>query len=320
VAADVVLRATQLSKRYGPVVAVEDVSLEVRRGEVFGFLGPNGAGKTTTISMLLGLTPPTAGSAEVLGQPVGPQRTAALRRVGALVGAPALWPTFSAWENVHLMAGLDPGTPARRIDEVLERVGLQAVARRAVRGFSTGMRQRVALAMALVSQPALLVLDEPATGLDPAGMHDLRTLFRELAEEGVAVFLSSHLLHEVEQTCNRVAVVHRGRIVAQGALAELTGGPARVAVVTAEPQRTVEALGRLPGARDIHLAGGDGGRAGDGVRIEVAGVTGEAVIRQLVAEGVAPREVAALSPGLEAIFLNLTRPDAAVPATSAAGR
>ena len=219
-----VLRLHHLSKHFQNVRAVEDLTLEVRAGECFGFLGPNGAGKTTTISMILGLLRPTSGRVEVLGQPVTPEDTTALREVGALVGAPGFYPYLSGRANLRLLARLYPAVDEARIAAVLRRVGLEAAADRKAKTYSTGMKQRLGLAAALLHRPRLLILDEPTSGLDPVGMAEMRTLLRDLAADGVTVFLSSHLLHEVEQVCDRVAVLHRGRLLAQGPVADLLHG------------------------------------------------------------------------------------------------
>ncbi len=220
-----VLRLEHVVKDYGPVRAVDDVSLTVWPGECFGFLGPNGAGKTTTIGMVLGLLHPTAGRIEVLGRPVTPRHTVALREVGALVGAPAFYPYLSGRAHLDLLRRLYPDLPPSRVDEVLEQVGLPPqAARRPVKTYSTGMRQRLGLAAALLHRPRLLVLDEPTNGLDPIGMAEMRALLRQLAEGGMAVFLSSHLLHEVQQVCDRVGILHRGRLQAVGPVDELLQG------------------------------------------------------------------------------------------------
>ena len=211
-----VLRTFDLSKRFGDVVAVDHVNLHVEEGELFGFLGPNGAGKTTTIAMMLGLLSPTTGRVEILGEEVSPTRTAALRHVGALVNTPGFYPYLSGRENLRLLARLYPDVDDRRVEEVLELVGLRAAAARKVKGYSTGMKQRLGLAAALLHRPRLLILDEPTNGLDPIGMRDMRELLRALADAGTTIFLSSHLLHEVEQICDRVAILNEGRIVAEG--------------------------------------------------------------------------------------------------------
>ncbi len=218
-----VLETHDLTKRFGDLVAVDRVNLRVERGECFGFLGPNGAGKTTTLSLILGLLYPTAGRIEILGEEVTPTRTAPLRHVGALVGTPGFLPYLSGRENLRLLARLYPDVDDRRVEEVLEQVGLREAAGRKVKGYSTGMRQRLGLAAALLHRPALLLLDEPTNGLDPLGRREVRRLLRTLTEAGTTVFLSSHLLHEVEQICDRVAILHRGRILAQGPVRSLLG-------------------------------------------------------------------------------------------------
>lgn len=219
-----VLELDHLSRRYGQRLVVNDVSLQVTAGEVFGFLGPNGAGKTTTIAMLLHLVRPTAGRALIAGYDVWRQPRQALAHVGALIETPALYPYLSGRDNLRVLARRG-GLSDRRVDAVLETVGLQPHARVNVKRYSQGMRQRLALAAALLHEPSLLVLDEPANALDPAGMVELRQTLRSLAAQGRTVFLSSHLLHEVEQLCDRVAVLNQGRIVAQGRVADLLGAP-----------------------------------------------------------------------------------------------
>ncbi len=216
-----ILRLSHLTKHFGDVVAVDHVNLTIEEGELFGFLGPNGAGKTTTISMILGLLYPTEGRVEVMGQEVTPTRTSVLRHVGALVGEPGFLPYLSGGENLHLLARLHPNVDDSRVEEVLDLVGLREAATRKVKGYSTGMKQRLGLAAALLHRPRLLVLDEPTSGLDPIGMKEMRELLRSLADAGTTIFLSSHLLHEVEQICDRVAILDHGRIVAEGEVKQL---------------------------------------------------------------------------------------------------
>ena len=295
---DIVLQTRNLSKRFGDVVAVDGVSLRVRRGEVFGFLGPNGAGKTTTIGMILGLIHPTAGQVEVLGQAMTPKHTAPLREVGALVGTPGLVPYLSGRDNLRLLARLHPEVDERRIDEVLEQVGLQDAAHRKVKGYSTGMRQRLGLAAALLHRPQLLILDEPTNGLDPAGMREVRLLLRALADEGTTVFLSSHLLHEVEQICDRVAVLHRGRVVAEGPVDALLGGERVVRVRVPAPAQAVHLLESLPGVTRVEA---------NGAYVEVRGVPPETVVAHLTAHSIVPGEVTTERPDLESLFLSLTQ-------------
>ena len=209
-----------LVKRYGSIVAVDDVSLSVERGDVFGYLGPNGAGKTTSLRMMLGLIRPTAGSVRLFGR--DPQLgVAALEGVAGFVEAPSFYPYLSGRANLELCAAFDGGEAAKRIDEVLEIVQLSDRAKDKVGGYSHGMKQRLGIASALLRAPRLLLLDEPATGLDPAGMRDMRALIRGLAARGITVLLSSHLLAEVEELCNRVAIVRSGRVAYEGSLADL---------------------------------------------------------------------------------------------------
>lgn len=207
-------------RRTGRTVAVDGLNLTVPEGGVFGFLGPNGSGKTTTIRCLLGLVRPTAGHARIFGGDVATTLQTALPRIGAIVEAPALFPTMTARENLRLLGRID-GIGARRVDQVLDQVGLADRANDPVRTFSLGMRQRLGLASALLKDPALLVLDEPANGLDPAGMREVRQLMRQLGDDGRTVFVSSHLLSEVEQTCDSVAILRSGRCIVQGPVKEI---------------------------------------------------------------------------------------------------
>ncbi len=210
-----------LVKRYGEITAVDDVDLTVNSGDVFGYLGPNGAGKTTSLRMMLGLIRPTEGSVRIFGR--DPQiSVAALEGVAGFVEAPSFYPYLSGLDNLKLCQALDGGDEGRAtIDEVLEIVELRDRAKDKVKGYSHGMRQRLGIASALLRRPRLLLLDEPATGLDPAGMRDMRMLIRDLGERGITVLLSSHQMNEVEELCNRVAIVRSGQVAYEGALDEL---------------------------------------------------------------------------------------------------
>jgi len=239
----VVIRTHGLTKRYKTLIAVDNLNMEVCRGEVFGFLGPNGAGKTTTISMLLGLIRPTAGSAEVLGYDIRAQATPALRQVGALVEA-AFYPYLSARDNLWVMAQMSGGGVSReRIDAVLAQVGLAARATDKFQTFSTGMKQRLGLGAALLHSPDLLILDEPTNGLDPAGMLEIRLLIRHLAQDqGKTIFLSSHLLYEVEQVCDRVLILDKGQTIAVGRVDELLRQDGHIEIRIAEPEQARDVL------------------------------------------------------------------------------
>jgi len=216
------VRARGLVKRYKEVLAVDHIDLNVRGGDVYGFLGPNGAGKTTTLRMALGLIVPTEGTVELFGRDPLRHGARALQGVAGFVEAPRFYPYMPGRRNLELLAALDgDDAAAERIDEVLEIVELAPRAKHKVGGYSHGMRQRLGIAAALLRRPRLLILDEPATGLDPAGMRDMRALIRRLADEGITVLLSSHQLPEVQELCDRVAIVDKGRVVYEGALADL---------------------------------------------------------------------------------------------------
>ena len=235
-----------LTKRFRSLTAVDSVDLDVRPGDVYGFLGPNGSGKTTTVRMLLGLVLPTSGRVEVLGEPIPKRGRRVLHRVGALVEAPAAYGHLSGRVNLSLLDAAGPGgsrrTRRRRIDEALELVGLAGIGRRPVKAYSLGMRQRLVLAAALLRRPELLILDEPTNGLDPQGIHEIRDLLLRLNAEGTTVFLSSHLLAEVELLCRRVGVIDRGRLVLQDELATLRAPTGRVVLRTPDPEWAVSLL------------------------------------------------------------------------------
>ncbi|GAA3004727.1 ABC transporter ATP-binding protein [Kitasatospora sp. NPDC127116] len=247
-AADDVIRTRGLTKRFrGGQLAVDGLDLAVPRGSVFGFLGPNGSGKTTTIRMLMGLIAPTSGAASVLGEPMPQSVATVLPRVGALIEGPALYGFLSGRDNLVRFDAADPTADPRtrrqRVEAALERVGLGAAAGKKARAYSLGMKQRLGLASALLQPRELLVLDEPTNGLDPQGMREIRTLVREVAAEGTTVFLSSHLLDEIEQVCTHAAVMSRGRLVVQGTVAELAArAQGRLVVRTPDVARAAEVL------------------------------------------------------------------------------
>ncbi|MFZ1400565.1 MAG: ABC transporter ATP-binding protein [Candidatus Promineifilaceae bacterium] len=295
---NIILQTDDLSKNFGAVTAVQAINLRVQQGEVFGFLGPNGAGKTTTIGMVLGLIHPSAGRITLFGQPVTPHQNGALKQVGSLVGAPSLLPYLTAQQNLQLVAKLHDGVENGRIQEILELVGLTNAAERKVQGFSTGMKQRLGLGAALLHRPALIILDEPTNGLDPAGMREVRTLIRQLADDGITVFLSSHLLHEVEQVCDRIAVIRQGKIVAQGAVDELLNqGGQSVRLKVRNPAQAGELLAQLPAADVVT----------NGAYVQVSGVESETAVAHLTQNGVIPSEVTVQKSDLESLFLELTK-------------
>ena len=235
------IRTRGLTKRYGAVRAVEDLALDVAEGDVYGFLGPNGSGKTTTVRMLLGLVLATSGSIEVMGQPMPSKARDVLPAVGALVEGPAAYPGMSGRANLAVLDAMGPAgertSRARRVDDALDEVGLGGVDGRPVRAYSLGMRQRLGLAAALLRNPRLLVLDEPTNGLDPQGIREIRDLLLRLNRAGTTVFLSSHLLAEVEHMCGRVGVVDRGRLVLQERLDVLQRPTGRMQVRTPDVAR-----------------------------------------------------------------------------------
>jgi ABC-2 type transport system ATP-binding protein len=297
-----VLRTHDLSKRYGQRPAVNGLNLEVRRGEIFGFLGPNGAGKTTTIRMALGLITPTEGSVEVLGQDVATSRAEILPRVGALIETPALYPYMSGRDNLRAVAAVLGGVAPERIDTVLELVGLAGRQRDRVRTYSLGMKQRLGVAIALLHDPALLVLDEPANGLDPAGIVEMRDLMRQLAGEGKTVFISSHVLSEVRQICTRVAIINFGRLVTETTVDALIGGRGEY-LVRLEPAQTNEALTLVRGQ-----PWGSDARVDNtgGLITRAPGGRGRDLNLFLVQAGLAPNTLSEHTEDLEQVFLRLT--------------
>ena len=294
-----VLRALQLSKSYGRRLAVDKLDLEVDRAELFGFLGPNGAGKTTTIRMALGLIAPTGGSVEILGREVRSHRSEVLPRVGALVESPALYGYLSGRDNLRAFGDVLGGVSATRIDQVLEIVSLKGRERDKVRTYSMGMKQRLGLAVALLNDPDLLILDEPANGLDPAGIVEMRDLLRELAGAGKTVFISSHVLSEVQQICSRVAIINHGKLIRVAPVAELIQAPGEFEVKVDSPSELAEALRLQPWARDA--------RAEDGLVVTSApDGRGRELIKFLVQNGFEADSVSQRHRDLEDIFLSLT--------------
>ncbi|KRV50833.1 multidrug ABC transporter ATP-binding protein [Wenjunlia vitaminophila] len=282
-----------LTKRYrGGQLAVDGLDLSVPRGSVFGFLGPNGSGKTTTIRMLMGLIAPSAGAMRVLGQPMPRAARTVLPRVGALIEGPALYGFLSGWDNLVRFDSADPdadpGTRRERVGHALERVGLTSAAGKKARAYSLGMKQRLGLAAALLQPRELLVLDEPTNGLDPQGMREIRALVRELAADGTTVFLSSHLLDEIEHICTHAAVMARGRLVTQGTVADLAAGVhSHLVVGTPDPEDALRVLkehgvldlvaegervlGQLPGEDPPDLADLNAALVRAGVRVRAFG-------------------------------------------------
>ncbi len=304
VAAATAVRTRGLTKRFpGGQVAVGDLDLVVPAGSVFGFLGPNGSGKTTTIRMLLGLVSPTAGSYELLGRTMPDAALDVLPHVGALVEGPAFHPYLSGQDNLLRLDAADRTVSGRdalvRVAEALDRVGLSAAAGKRYRAYSLGMRQRLGLAAALMRPRELLVLDEPTNGLDPQGTREVRAIVREVGASGTTVFLSSHLLSEVEQVCSHVGVMSHGRLLFAGELGELRrAAGTRVRVDTSRPAAAASVLHQLgTGEPDIRA---------NGVVAELGGADSEKLVEALVVAGVPVRQLVLEQPDLEDVFVELT--------------
>jgi ABC-2 type transport system ATP-binding protein len=293
---DVAIETSGLSKKFRRRVAVQPLDLVVPKGSLFGYLGPNGAGKTTTIRMLLGLARPSAGKAQVLGRPVPRGLGAVRRQIGSVLENPAFYPRKSARANMKIFARIagDPGALGR-IDGLLDRVGLADRAGDKVRSYSHGMQQRLALATAMLHDPELIVLDEPATALDPAGIRDIRAMLVELRDEGRTIFISSHLLSEVEQICDTVCVVSKGRLMYQGALSGLTTGAGGVRVEIAEADAAAAAIRELGWSVER-----------DGEALRVVGAPAREVNRALADRGLYAHGITEEARSLEDVFLELT--------------
>jgi ABC-2 type transport system ATP-binding protein len=289
-----------LVKRYGDITAVDHVDLTVEHGDVFGYLGPNGAGKTTSLRIMLGLIRPTAGSAYLFGRDPLVHGAKALQGVAGFVEAPRFYPYLSGRRNLTLLADFDDPVSRSRIEAALELVELRDRAKDRVGGYSHGMRQRLGIAASLLRQPRLLLLDEPTTGLDPAGMRDMRELVRRLAGEGITILLSSHLLQEVEELCNRVAIIRRGAVIYQGGLRDLlASAPSGYRLRAIDPDRARTALLALPGVADVELRDGD-------LRFAADDPTVAALTVELGRAGIAFTALVPEAASLEELFLGMT--------------
>jgi ABC-2 type transport system ATP-binding protein len=300
-----------LVKRYGELTAVAGVDLTVNVGDVYGYLGPNGAGKTTSLRMMLGLIRPSAGTVRLFGR--DPMESVdALQGVAGFVEAPTFYPYLSGRRNLELLAAFDGGDAASRIDRALEAVELADRARDRVGGYSHGMRQRLGIAAALLRNPRLLLLDEPATGLDPAGMRDMRLLIRRLADQGITVLLSSHLLTEVEEVCNRVAIVRSGKIVYEGEIADLKRGAGTAyRLSTTDDQRALAVCRAQPGITDVRAQH-------DRITFTADEATAAELSQALVEAGALIRALAPQTVTLEDLFFSLTEgAEGDVPGTKA---
>ncbi len=296
-----IIETRGLTKRFGDRVAVSEVSLGVPRGCAYGFLGHNGAGKTTLIRMLLGLTPADAGTMRIAGHDLPAERAAALARVGAIVEEPHFHPHLTGRENLRVVAAVRGPEASRRIEEAIARVRLSDRAGDRVRTYSQGMRQRLGVARCLLADPELLILDEPMNGLDPAGIIEFREMISELVGEGRTVFLSSHLLDEVEKTCDAAAVIDRGRVIAQGPIEQLVqGDQVELRIGCDQPERALELLETHPAVAAAQLNG-------EGIRVLLGARDGAAEINaRLVHAGVAVFRLEPVRESLERRFLEIT--------------
>jgi ABC-2 type transport system ATP-binding protein len=302
-----VVETSGLTKRFGDRVAVQDVDLRVPRGSAFGYLGPNGAGKTTLIRMLLGLTHASSGTMRLLGRSVPAERAVALARVGAIVEEPRFHGHLTGRENLTVIAAAREPQAHARVDGALARVGLSQRADERVKRYSLGMRQRLGVARSLLADPALLILDEPTNGLDPAGIHEFRAMIRGFVAEGRTVLLSSHLLDEVERICDQVAIVDRGRVVVQGTIGELAAGSDRALVIaTSDDEEALAIVSTHRAVNTIDLEP-------EGIRVTLlpdvdADAAADDIGRRLVQEGLAIRRFERVRASLEQRFLELTTP------------
>ncbi|MDB5074925.1 MAG: transporter related, partial [Chloroflexi bacterium] len=286
-----------LTKSYGQMLAVDHLSFSVDRGEIFGFLGPNGAGKTTTMRMLLGLIRPTSGTARVLIMDIVSQLPTILKRTGAIIENPTFYPYLSGRDNLRAMAKLT-GTPEARVPQVLDLMELTSAAGKQFKAYSLGMKQRLAVGAAMLHSPDLLILDEPANGLDPAGIVEMRDLMKRLKAEGHTVLISSHVLHEIEQICDRIAILHKGRVVVQGRVADLLGGR-DVLEVQVAPLAEAERVLR-------EASFGEVTRDGDHLLVAAPPSRAADLTRVLAEHGIYLSGLRAQEQSLERYFLNVT--------------
>lgn len=312
-AEEIVLSIQHVKKKIGRKWIIHDVSFDVRAGEIFGFLGPNGAGKTTTIRMLVDLIKPSAGKITVCGYDVNRQQEQALRHIGSIVENPEMYSYLTGWENLEHFARMQPGIDQQRIAEVVEMVRLDRRIHDKVSTYSLGMRQRLGIAQALLGSPRLLILDEPTNGLDPKGIKEMRQFIRQLADEGMAVFVSSHLLSEIQLLCDRVAIISSGRVLAVGDVDELIAGNSDHVIWELNPavqgKRILlkldycEIVERPEEVLDDNLLAG---MPQDAVVTRILSAHTPKAVTALVAAGVQVREVHRINPTLEQLFLQMT--------------
>ena len=299
---DWVIETQGLTKQYGSIRAVDQLSLQVPRGGVFALLGPNGSGKTTTMGILLGLIKATSGSIRLFGEPIGGVRPHALRRIGAIVEEPSFYPYLSGRNNLRYFQGIGGKESRKEVDRLLGMVGLSERSNSKFNTYSMGMKQRLGIAYALLGDPEVLFLDEPTNGLDPAGMAEVRTLIREFGSSGHTVLLSSHLLHEVEQVCDSVAILSRGRLIAQGKVQELLKGQDAVRLTTTDDIQALGILSALDWVAEV--------RTEDEALVVTAPSERSSELTAALAQaGIYVREISSAKLSLEEYFLDVTGDD-----------
>lgn len=298
-----VLSVRGLKKKIGSRMIIEDVSFDIQEGEIFGFLGPNGAGKTTTIRMLVDLIRPTAGTIRLCGKDVHRDHSEALRYVGSIVENPELYPFLTGWENLEHFAVMLPDVDEVRIQEVVEIVGMEQRIHDKVKNYSLGMRQRLGIAQALLGRPKLLILDEPTNGLDPQGIKELREFIRRLADEGLSLFISSHLLSEIQMMCDRVAIIRKGKVIAVGSVEELLAESGLYVLWTVDQRAQAAELLSSKGGKIVEEEGGSGRTE---LLVEMDPEDIPALNRLLLKAGVNVYAIEVKQPTLESLFLTLT--------------
>lgn len=298
---EIILETSDLTKDFRGIVAVDNLSLRVKTGEVLGFLGPNGAGKSTTVGMILGLIAPTSGTVRIAGQELSRHRELVAEQMGAIIENPAFYPYLSGRDNLKAHALMIGDIPDRRINELLSLVNLTERARHTYKTYSLGMKQRLGIASTLLSDPALVILDEPTNGLDPAGQREIREIIPRLADQGHGVLLASHMLHEVEQVSDRVLIVRRGKLITEGSVDDLLrrGGYIEVTVPDHDPEDALRAIRPLPNVEQVTI---------DGTKVIVVAPpdSGAAINRALVERGIFASTIAPKHSTLEDLFLEMT--------------
>jgi ABC-2 type transport system ATP-binding protein len=296
---DVILRTSGLTKYFGTLKAVDNLNLEIRRGEVFGFLGPNGAGKSTTVGMILNLVEPTSGTIEIFGRNLKDDPWAALRRIGAVIESPAFYPYLSGWDNLEALAISIGNVTRAKITDVLERVNLLDRAKDKYGNYSLGMKQRLGIASTLLRDPELIILDEPTNGLDPAGVKEIRDLIPQLAHESRAVVLCSHLLHEVELVCSNVTIIKQGVTLVTDAVQQLVTRGQTLEIKVSDLAGAANLLSSLPWIKSVKIAG-------ERLMVEMPPERAADVNQALAEHGLYASELVNRNTGLEDIFLQLT--------------